>query len=269
MDLQDALAANRALCVEALGERLGQQLTDLARPGFELRPATAGRPATGMCRLGGPALLEPGMGWPEADGSPLSLFAVLDMDGLASWVGDQAPVQAGVLNFFYLDLPHNLQLDDPRICAVVPADSMRAVEVASPEPLVEFEVVRLHAWGGLSLPGPYTEYSPAVWERFEMDDELQEEFEENSFRFMVKRFGKAWQNDPGRLSADEQAFGWPLMETHPLRARLEEGDRHLLTLSSNHGSWCFPNGGSLIFFMPERALRDGDFSQVFTEPDAW
>ncbi|MGK5672161.1 DUF1963 domain-containing protein [Micromonospora sp. URMC 106] len=191
------------------------------------------------------------------------------MDEMASWVGEQAPVRTGVLNFFYLDPPIGFSLNDRRICAVVPADSGRAVEVAPPEPLAEFKVVPLHARGGVSVPGPYTEYSSSVWERFEPDDEVREEFESDLFSFMLERFGDAWREDPGRLRADEQAFGWPLMETSPLKARLDKGDRHLLTLSSNHGSWCFPNGGSLMFFISELALRNRDLGQVFTESDGW
>ncbi|WP_067814147.1 DUF1963 domain-containing protein [Actinomadura kijaniata] len=269
MDLESALAASRMLCTEHLGERLGRQLAELARPGFGLWPATAGRAATGRCRLGGPALLEPGVAWPEVDGLALSLFAVLDMDELASWAGDQAPVRAGVLNFFYLDLPHRFELSDRRICTVVAADPTRALEVAPPEPLTQLEVVSLHARGGVSVPSPYAEYSRLVWERLEPDDEVCEEFECDPSGFVAERFGEAWLQDPGRLRADAQAFGWPLMETSALKARPEDGDRHLLTLSSNHGSWSFPNGGSLMFFIPKPALREGDLSQVFTEPDAW
>ncbi|MFD8385637.1 hypothetical protein ACFV2X_45195, partial [Streptomyces sp. NPDC059679] len=52
MDLEARLTAQRALCVEHLGERIGGHVAALARPGFELRPADAGRPATGRCQYG-------------------------------------------------------------------------------------------------------------------------------------------------------------------------------------------------------------------------
>ncbi|WP_158842793.1 hypothetical protein [Saccharothrix deserti] len=67
------------------------------------------------------------------------------------------------------------------------------------------------------------------------DLEVREEFESDPSGFMVERHGDAWREGPQRLGADEQVFGWPLMETSPLKARLE----------------------------------DGDLGQVFTEPDAW
>lgn len=269
MDLESALAANRALCVESLGECLGNQLADVTRLGIGLAPASPQRPATGQCRLAGPALLDPGTAWPEADGLPLSLFAVLDMDELAPRAADQSPVQTGLLNFFSLDLRHDFDLNDPRTCAVIPAASDQAVEVTAPAPLTEFETVPLHAECGTTLPGPYVEYAPDVWERFEPDDEVREEFEDDPRSFMYERFADAWVHDPGRLRTDDQVFGWPMTETHPVKARPENGDRLLLTLTSNNGPWEFPNGGSLMFYIPEQALQAGDLTQTFPEPDAW
>ncbi|WP_170026712.1 DUF1963 domain-containing protein [Actinomadura oligospora] len=184
MDRESALAANRALCVESLGDRLGNQLADVTRFGIGLTPASPQRPATGRCRLGGPALLNPGTAWPEADGLPLSLFAVLDMDELAPWAADQSPLQTGLLNFFHLDLRHDFDLNDPRTCAVIPAASDQALAATPPEPLAEFEIVHLHAEYGTTLPGPYLEYAPDVWKRFEPDDEVREEFEDDPRSFV-------------------------------------------------------------------------------------
>lgn len=46
--------------------------------------------------------LEPGTSWPEVDGIPLSLLAVLDVDALASWLGAELPASPGLLNFFHI-----------------------------------------------------------------------------------------------------------------------------------------------------------------------
>ncbi|MFI8461941.1 hypothetical protein [Kitasatospora sp. NPDC085464] len=48
-------------------------------------------PAAGRSRLGGDALLEPGVPWPALEGVPLSLHAVLDIDALAGWSGTNSP----------------------------------------------------------------------------------------------------------------------------------------------------------------------------------
>jgi hypothetical protein len=59
----------------------------------------------GRCRLGGPALLDPGTAWPQASGFPLSLHAilnaVLDVGALVGWLGNALPTLCpGLLNFF-------------------------------------------------------------------------------------------------------------------------------------------------------------------------
>ncbi|GHJ98929.1 hypothetical protein SY2F82_07270 [Streptomyces sp. Y2F8-2] len=58
------------VCTERLGEKAGRQFAAMARRGFQLvRPAGSVQ-ATGQCRLGGPALLEPEICWPERPGRP-------------------------------------------------------------------------------------------------------------------------------------------------------------------------------------------------------
>lgn len=92
----------RELCVAELGEAEGEKLAAMALPGFRLTPARPVKPAAGLSRRGGPALLDPGTPRPQCDGIPLSLFAVLDTEVLAPWLGDVLPHRAGLLNFFYL-----------------------------------------------------------------------------------------------------------------------------------------------------------------------
>jgi hypothetical protein len=136
----DDPAGMRRICAERLGEEAGQQFAAMARRSFRLEPATADTETTGQCRLGGPALLEPGTAWPELDGVPLSLHAVLDTDSLAPWLGDELPTRPGLLNFFYLDpdVPYEeyrtLNASGPQVCRVIPADPARAVETDAPEP---------------------------------------------------------------------------------------------------------------------------------------
>ncbi|WP_433338673.1 hypothetical protein [Spirillospora sp. CA-294931] len=74
---EEAHAKVRELCVEHLGEHIGAQVAALAKPAFALRPAKPGIEPAGLGRWGGPALLNPGTPWPDCDGIPLSLFAVL------------------------------------------------------------------------------------------------------------------------------------------------------------------------------------------------
>src|SRR5262245_22313781 len=121
--------------VERLGERAGPQFAAFARRGFRLERPTERTTATGRCRLGGLALLNPDTAWPQAHGFPLSLLAVLDTDELADWLGAALPTaRPGLLNFFYADpdVPFEtyMQLDfqRPEVCRVIPADPARAVE---------------------------------------------------------------------------------------------------------------------------------------------
>ncbi|WP_405607705.1 DUF1963 domain-containing protein [Streptomyces sp. NBC_01508] len=130
----------RELCVAELGEAEGEKLAAMALPGFRLTPARPVKPAAGLSRRGGPALLDPGTPRPQCDGIPLSLFAVLDTEVLAPWLGDVLPHRAGLLNFFYLqpdpadEDAMNLFFDgeqwhDPRAGRVIAALPPRAVEV--------------------------------------------------------------------------------------------------------------------------------------------
>jgi Domain of unknown function (DUF1963) len=110
----------------------------MARPGFRLDRPAPGAEATGRCRLGGPALLEPGTPWPERSGVPLSLYAVLDTDALAPWLGAELPVRPGLLNFFHLDpdLPYEVCRAPDMLTSgasrVIPAGPSRATETPAP-----------------------------------------------------------------------------------------------------------------------------------------
>ncbi|KOX03651.1 hypothetical protein ADK65_06850, partial [Streptomyces sp. NRRL B-1140] len=75
--------------------KAGRQFAAMARRGFRLVPATGEAQVTGRCRLGGPALLDPGPALPELSGVPLSLHPVLDTDALAPRLGPHLGEGAG------------------------------------------------------------------------------------------------------------------------------------------------------------------------------
>ncbi|WP_158562746.1 DUF1963 domain-containing protein [Marinitenerispora sediminis] len=125
------------------------------RPGFPLTPARDTRPPIGASRLGGPALLEPGTPWPDHEGVPLNLLAVLDTDALAPWLtADDLPVRPGLLNFF-----HQYEADGaqghsiaPEACRVIPARPRRAEVVPAPAEATAFAPVPLHTRPVVSGP---------------------------------------------------------------------------------------------------------------------
>ncbi|MFF4695514.1 DUF1963 domain-containing protein [Streptomyces chattanoogensis] len=273
----------RQLCIAHLGEHLGTQMAALARPGFGLRPVKDGTVPAGHTRWGGPALLDPGTPWPECEGAPLSLFAVLDVEALGPWpVDERPPAGVGLLNVFYLEEdPHSgerhLPLEDPRRCRIVPARHTQAVEVAAPAPAPASDPVALYAVPVVTLPSPFSvDYDP-VLDTLDYTGETGTEDWATYYASMpgwliADRFGEAWRTyceqeqglyayDDVRFSPD-QAFGWPHLEggTHDLKAlSADEPYRHLVTIG--HHDLC-GDGSYLHFVLPAKALREGDWSQT-------
>ncbi|GAA4629364.1 hypothetical protein GCM10023196_049810 [Actinoallomurus vinaceus] len=286
------LSGVRELCVEHLGEHVGGQLAALARPGFDLKPADEDAAATGLCRWGGPALLEPGTEWPAYAGVPLSLYAVLDVGALGPWLGDQIPATgSALLNFFFLDpwtgsqeVPKDaggFSYDDPQVCRVVPADPQRAVEVPPPDPAPRFDRVRLHANPVVTLPSALSYDCDPVLGTLDYRDEIEGAslYHADPAWLVVDKFGEdAWQ----RYCADEQgiewggmsnqAFGWPPIRSYGVDLLQElsqdEPYAHLLTLGGTD-MWEWGDGGILRFVTPAKALREGDMSQVRANGDDW
>ncbi|SEM35904.1 protein of unknown function [Nonomuraea pusilla] len=275
---QTELTRIREVCVERLGDHLGPQVAALARPGFGLEPASENRPATGRCRLGGPALMDPGTPWPMYDDDlPLTLFAVLDVDALAPWLGDSLPRRFGLLNFFcHYAIPHGFEHryvdhQDPAYCRVVPADPARATEVSGPSPVADgFTPVPLHADPCLGLPNVPADASlEQLIEEFGLDPgpDLRS-LGDPEESVLGPEWFDAWPPGEGYYPAamhDDQAFGW-LLNTDQLSS---DGHTHLLRISSNLGEWEFSEGGAVLFVIPTEALRDGDLSQAFIEADMW
>ncbi|MEU0530872.1 DUF1963 domain-containing protein [Amycolatopsis tolypomycina] len=273
----EACARVRELCVEHLGEHIGTQVAALAKPGFGLRPVKPGIPAAGLGRWGGPALLNPGTPWPEYDGVPLSLFAVLDVDALGAWLGDDRPPHA-LLNIFYFDpdvqrgyVLEGAPLRDfesPRFCRIIPADPALAIEEAAPapasihapEPFYAVPVVTLPSMQGVS-------YDP-VLDTVDYGGETEDSLHYRSMPgwLAADRLGDRWlefceraqglyRYEGVRFSPD-QAFGWPHLENS--FSQLKEPYRHLITI----GHHDLGDGGYVHFVLPPEAFRDGDYEQA-------
>ncbi|MFI0451402.1 DUF1963 domain-containing protein [Actinomadura sp. 6N118] len=292
MGYQEALSGVRELCVEHLGEHLGGQLAALARPAFDLKPADESSAAAGLCRWGGPALLEPGTPWPMYAGVPLSLYAVLDVGALSPWLGDQIPpTGSALLNFFFLDpetgsteVPKEasgFSYDDPQVCRVVPADPQRAIEIAAPDPAPRFDRIPLVATPVVTLPSASSYDCDPVLNSLDFGNEFEETslYRVNPGWLVVDKFGEdAWPRycvseqgiEWGGMS--NQAFGWPPIRSYGVDLLEElspdEPYVHLLTLGSTD-LWEWGDGGIVRFVAPAKALWEGDLSQVRANPDDW
>jgi hypothetical protein len=277
-------ARERAL--HHLGE-FGGQVAALGRVGFHLDLVEEGG---GPSRLGGPALIEPGTPWPQFEGVPLTLLAVLDLAEFAPLLGDELPDSAGdlVLNFFHCSPNAHLYgsgwglVFDPRGWRVVPARRETAVEVAAPDPAVRFQPVTLRAVPVATFPEIE---EPVV-------DELicgpgSDRFDHESWSGLAARYRAWFQECGGGLDRGHQAFGWPwVLHGSPAeegRRQLVERDpaagaaappagqwRLLLQLDSDgrilteDGKrwWQWADSGELHYVIPAAALRAGDFSRA-------
>lgn len=261
MQFDDPAQLSR-VCTERLGETAGRQFAAMARRGFRLVRATEGVPATGRCRLGGPALLEPGTSWPEQSGVPLSLHAVLDTDALAPWLGAELPVRPGLLNFFYLDpdIPYEqyreLDMLDPGVCRVVPADPARAVETTAPEPARSYPAAPVHAVEVTMLPD--------CWDVEDEDVEFDREQHWGATSLILTEMADL----DGNTAGSHCAFGWPdTSYTAKVSTRDADGPAiHLLQLAEDAGlEWGWGDAGTLYFTIPGKAFGSGDFSEAVAQ----
>ncbi|MGI5352523.1 DUF1963 domain-containing protein [Streptomyces sp. CA-250714] len=249
----------RRICAERLGEPAGRQLAAMARRGFRLDRPTDETPATGRCRLGGPALLEPGTPWPELDGYPLSLHAVLDTDALAPWLGDELPTRPGLLNFFYLDpdVPYEeyrkLDADAPEACRVIPADPARAVETSAPAPARSYPVAPVHAAGTAMLPD--------CWDLEDGDIPYDRDEHWGLPSLILTQLDGL----DGNTAGHHCAFGWP-DTSYAIYVTERDADGpeiHLLQLAEDGElGWGWGDAGTLYFMIPASAFAAGDFSRA-------
>ncbi|MFJ4844634.1 MULTISPECIES: DUF1963 domain-containing protein [unclassified Streptomyces] len=258
MEFDDPADVSRE-CSDRLGERAGRQFAAMARRGFRLiRPTDTAEP-TGRCRLGGPALLDPGTPWPEHDGMPLSLHAVLDTDALAPWLGDELPVRPGLLNFFHLDpdVPYDvlrtLDVSGPGAARVLPADPARAVGTVTPEPARRYPAVPLHAAEVTMLPD--------CWDVEDEDIEFDRDRHWGAPSFVLSEMGDL----DGNTAGAHFAFGWPdTSYTMKVTSRDADGPAvHLLQLAEEADlGWGWGDAGTLYYTIPVGALRAGDFGKA-------
>lgn len=284
MDYEEALTEIRALCVEHLGEGLGARLATLAKPGFALKPAHDDAPQTGRCRVGGPALLEPGTPWPETSrGFPLSLVAVLDADELGPWLGEQLPTRLGLVNVFWIQpdfqyredgrfaelmKPYERwwgQRDGPGDCRIVLADPSRAVEIPAPPPAHILKEIGLHAAPIITLPSVAEESNDPVLKAFHFAA-VPDLSEDERGLPADKRFGEIWDSyctkRMGYWPGQTQAFGWPFIDQWV--GKREEDYAHLLTVS---GDLWDDEAGFERIMVSQDDLRTGTFVSVAYEQD--
>lgn len=258
MEFDDRAALHRE-CTERLGEKAGRQFAAMARRGFRLTPPADGAPAAGRSRLGGPALLEPGTPWPELDGVPLSLHAVLDTDALAGWLGDGLPTRPGLLNFFSIDpdVPYEeyarLDASGPEASRVIPADPARAIERAAPEPANSYPARPVHAAGVIMLPD--------CWDV--QDDDV--EFDTDKHWGAPSLVLAEMDGLNGNTAGSHCAFGWP-DTSYGAEVTCRDADGpavHLLQLAQDAElGWGWGDAGTMYFTIPAEAFRTGDFSKA-------
>jgi hypothetical protein len=258
MDFDDLVNMRRILA-ERLGDTAGPQLAAMARRGFRLDRPTDDAPATGRCRLGGPALLEPSTPWPHLGGVPLSLHAVLDTDALVGWLGTELPTRPGLLNFFYLDpdVPYEqyrlLDHSSPDMYRVISADPTRAVEMAAPEPARRYAAIPVNASERTALPD--------CWDLEEGDFEY-----DSNKHWGVESLCLAEMDDlDGNTGGRHYAFGWPdTSYAAKVTARDADGPAiHLLQLAEDGElGWGWGDAGTMYFTIPAKAFASGDYSKA-------
>jgi len=247
-----------AASIERLGERAGRQFAALARRGFVLERPARQAAVTGRCRLGGPALLNPGTAWPQTHGFPLSLHAVLDIDALGGWLGSALPtVRPGLLNFFCADpdVPYETyqQLDfrQPEACRVIPADPAQAVETAAPAPALAYPAVPVHAAAVTMLPDS--------WDVEDGDVAFDSSVHWGAASLIFDTFAGLDANTANKHCA----FGWPdTSYANPVTTRdVDVPAVHLLQLARDAElGWSWGDAGTLYFTIPAKSFAAGDFT---------
>ncbi|WP_281250154.1 DUF1963 domain-containing protein [Nonomuraea jiangxiensis] len=211
------------------------------------------------------------------------MFAVLDTDALAPWLGDLLPADTGLLNFFYLDsdsetcdpaaadLAGRFRIYAPQMGAVVAARSGHAVETDPPARSGVFAPVAWAASPGFAFPDTF---DPAWWAidvEPGADGDLVVDYVIEYTN--MSNLDSDWPERPGALYGRDAAFGWPIFPTgsSPLLPGKDDPNRyhHLLQLSDEHEWRIGGDGGWMHWSIPTDALRTGDFSRAIPTPDIW
>ncbi|WP_129840206.1 DUF1963 domain-containing protein [Streptomyces sp. RFCAC02] len=264
----DDPAVMRRICAERLGRGAGEAYAALARDGFRLTAAGGDARATGRCRFGGGALLEPGAAWPESGGFPLSLHAVLDTGALAAALGRDLPVRGALLNFFLLDpdAPYaeysRLDVSDPRACRVIAADRASAVERAVPPRARQYPGTPVHASRAVMLPDPFDLADGEV--PLDHDEDGAPLGRDGRWR-VPYLIGDLMGASDGNTAGEHLALGWPdASHTLPVTPRDAGGPAvHLLQLAEDPDlGWGWGDAGEVSFTVPAAAWAEGDVTRA-------
>lgn len=272
----------RALCLEILGDELGERVFSLVRPAIRLVPSTPGAPES--TRLGGNPVLPAGTAWPswrEWD-RPLSFLALIDLADIAR-VHPQGPLpRQGLLNFFY-------DADDQGAWGLDPADAEAwrviytpsdGVVVAPEEDIVTFAEQPKMMVSTLTLPGWEEEVMQGLtWDQYGKINELDSEWA----RRTRDRLGVT------DYAPRHQIGGWPELiqgpfweEAHlashgfyasvdayddPRAIALRSGSaaRSLLLQldTDDDAGWMWGGCGMLYFSLDDTQLRNADFGAAW------
>lgn len=165
------------LAREHLPEDEADWLLGQARPAVSLMHTDSD---AARSRLGGPALLEPGVEWPTWRGKPLSLVAVLDLAEMADLDSGLDLPAAGLLNVFFEADEQMAWGFDPEhegASRLVLADASNAAEVDPPSGAVVFEPSRIAGSPYRSIPSLDEERLPEA--RIDSTEEYTWESEES------------------------------------------------------------------------------------------
>ncbi|GIG63965.1 DUF1963 domain-containing protein [Phytomonospora endophytica] len=272
MDRETTHAAIEKFCADRVGAEVAAEFMTLARPGFALTPAADGR-GTGHSRFGGAPLLTPGTPWPDCDGHPMSLIAVVDTDALAPWLDGVLPPGTGVLNFFCVDLYTDQAADDvhdrvlgdrtissAQLGTVIAAPAGTAVTVGAPELASVFAAQEWAATPGFCLPDDWDpSFRLTGLDPYEM------------LTLFAERLADL-REQPGVVSTGDVAFGWPDFPTGGSMSMELGVDptslHHLLQLDGgDYEYYIGGEGGIMHWSIPGVALAVGDFTKAIPTPD--
>ena len=185
MDLVAHRATLANLSARYLDEDASKLIQRLARPAIRLSHSAA---ANGS-HVGGAAKLTPDTPWPEWNGRPLSLLALLDLSEIHHLEADIELPSAGLLNFFYESEEQEAWGFDPAHeegWRVILSDPAEATECRSPEGATTFQHISLSPSQTLTIPGweedavslihPAWDSHPFGSPQYEADDQTRSQF---------------------------------------------------------------------------------------------
>ncbi|HYZ30128.1 MAG TPA: DUF1963 domain-containing protein [Thermoleophilaceae bacterium] len=261
--LTDRDALEELITTLGLGAHAVRLAHEVAEVGFLLRASGSG---TGGSRLGGPALLPPGVGWPTGPGDrPLSFLAAIDLKELPAreaWPTDGwwlffAELGEDEDGWGFFEPERNVDGARARLLHVPAADE--PVEAEPPSSLLENGLLLRHRSVTfepvLTLPDGYDAAQSLGLDPFEVRayDSLQ--------AALSSALGEpSWSG--GRHWVGGQVTG---AQGEPP----EEGTELLLHLANDHSlDFSFLDGGTIQFRIAADALARSDYGAVEADPSS-